>query len=63
MGRKVNATRDVTRIGLLSLIKEAISDQHGHDIAALSLVENVSVRLQKSLSQSNDSNKGVISND
>ena len=49
MGRKVNATRDVTRVGLLRLIKEAISDQHGHDVAALILVENVSVRLQKSL--------------
>ena len=43
VGRKVNGVHDMARVRLLSLIKEALLYQHGHDAAAFVLTKNVRV--------------------
>ena len=63
MTGQVDTACDVPWIGLLSLVKQAVSNQHRHDVTALSLIKDVTVSFKQGLSQLDDSHEGVISDD
>lgn len=47
MTAQIDSSCDVARISSLSLVEQALSDEHVHDHTALSLVKQVIVALQK----------------